>query len=227
MECQRAFAKPQNHRIAASLDALGNRNFAFTRQQLNRAHFAQVHANRVIGAVQLFSIRTTKDNITRARDSGNSGAAFWIVGLFGFFFLGHLNAHLGQHRHDVLNLVGGHLLRRQNRVQLIVSDVATFTGVRDHLFDCGLGHIEADIAVLVVLTVVVIFRGHAGLLQEVKRIKVIRMIRFQTNQPVFGVIRKVRWSCFSDMLRDSVCWRFPLNQDYFVFLSALSAFKRL
>ena len=31
-------------------------NFAFTRQQRNRAHFAQVHPNRVIGVDRLFGL---------------------------------------------------------------------------------------------------------------------------------------------------------------------------
>ena len=35
-----------------ALDALGNLNFAFSGQQWNSAHFAQVHANGVIGFLE-------------------------------------------------------------------------------------------------------------------------------------------------------------------------------
>src|SRR5690606_4640471 len=49
---QRAFTKPGNHRLAASLDALGNGDFAFARQKLNRAHLAKIHADRIVGAVE-------------------------------------------------------------------------------------------------------------------------------------------------------------------------------
>src|SRR5260221_413007 len=51
LERERAFAQACDHRFAASLDALGNRDFALTRQQFHRTHFAQVHANRIVGAL--------------------------------------------------------------------------------------------------------------------------------------------------------------------------------
>src|ERR1700682_1147508 len=40
-----------DHKLPA-LDALGDGHFAFTRQQRDRAHFAQVHAHRVVGFFQ-------------------------------------------------------------------------------------------------------------------------------------------------------------------------------
>src|SRR4029079_17868630 len=54
LERQRAFAEAADHGFAAGLDALCDRNFAFARQQLHRAHFAQIHANRIVGAVGRF-----------------------------------------------------------------------------------------------------------------------------------------------------------------------------
>ena len=160
LECQRAFAKPQNHRIATGLNTLGNRNFAFTRQQLNTAHFAQIHPHRVISTVQFFSLGTAQDNFARTRHGGHISAALRVFGLFGLFLLGDLNAHFGQHRHDVFDLIRRYLLWRQDRVQLVICDIATLAGIRDHLFDCRLGHIKVDVAVLVVLAVVVVFSGH-------------------------------------------------------------------
>src|SRR5690606_25274297 len=51
LEGQRALAETRDHRLAAGLDALRNRDFALARQQLDRAHLAQVHADRIVGTV--------------------------------------------------------------------------------------------------------------------------------------------------------------------------------
>ena len=40
--------------------------------------------------------------------------------LLALFLLDDVDAHVGQHRHGVFDLVGGHLLRRQHGVQLVV-----------------------------------------------------------------------------------------------------------
>ncbi len=50
----RAFAKPQDHRVAPGLDPLGDGDFALAAKQFDRAHFAQVHPHRIIGAVDGF-----------------------------------------------------------------------------------------------------------------------------------------------------------------------------
>src|SRR5690606_30082030 len=51
VEGDRAFAQAHDHRVAAGLDALGDGDFAFAAEQLDRAHLAQVHAHRVVGAL--------------------------------------------------------------------------------------------------------------------------------------------------------------------------------
>ncbi|OIQ71248.1 hypothetical protein GALL_471380 [mine drainage metagenome] len=51
---QRAFAKPEDHRVAARLDPFGDGDLALAGQQFDRAHFAQIHADRVVGAVERF-----------------------------------------------------------------------------------------------------------------------------------------------------------------------------
>ena len=51
LEGQRAFAQARDHRLAAGLDALGDGDLALARQQLDRAHLAQIHAHRIVGAV--------------------------------------------------------------------------------------------------------------------------------------------------------------------------------
>ena len=59
------------HRVETFLDALGDADFAFARQQLDRAHLAHVHAHRVGGAAEL------------GVDGGERGGGF-----FGGFFVG-------------------------------------------------------------------------------------------------------------------------------------------
>src|SRR5690606_32131495 len=63
---QRAFAQPGDHGFATGLDALCNGDFAFTRQKLDRSHFAQIHAHRIVGTV---------GRLFLGRGGGNSRAA--------------------------------------------------------------------------------------------------------------------------------------------------------
>ena len=51
MEGDRAFAQPQDHRVAAGFDALGDGDLALAAEQLDRAHLAQVHPHRIVGAL--------------------------------------------------------------------------------------------------------------------------------------------------------------------------------
>ena len=51
LEGQRAFAQACDHGLAAGLDALRDRDFALARQQLDRTHLAQIHADRIVGAL--------------------------------------------------------------------------------------------------------------------------------------------------------------------------------
>ena len=50
---QRAFADAADHHLAAGLDPLGDGDLALAGQQLDRAHFAQVHAHRIVGAADV------------------------------------------------------------------------------------------------------------------------------------------------------------------------------
>ena len=162
---ERAFAEPGNHRVAASLDALCNRDLTFTRQQLDAAHFTQIHPNRIIGAIKLFSFCRGNRHFPGGRGFDNSGRAL-LFGVFflGLFFLSDLNAHFRQHRHHVFDLVRGCLIGRQDLVELVVGDVATLTRVSDHPFDGRLAHVERDVGVSVVrLAIVRVFGSHSVL----------------------------------------------------------------
>ena len=50
-ERQRALAQAADHRVATGLDTLGDGDLALARQQLDRAHLAQVHPHRIVRAV--------------------------------------------------------------------------------------------------------------------------------------------------------------------------------
>ena len=54
VEGDRAFAQAPDHDVAAGLDALGDGDLALAGEQFDRAHLAQVHADRIVGAVDRF-----------------------------------------------------------------------------------------------------------------------------------------------------------------------------
>ena len=57
VEGDRAFAQAPDHDVAAGLDALGDGDLALAGEQLDRAHLAQVHADRIVGAVGRLLLR--------------------------------------------------------------------------------------------------------------------------------------------------------------------------
>ncbi len=150
LEGERAFAEARDHRLAAGLDALGNGDFALARQQLDRAHLAQIHAHGIVGALGRFFLFGGGERLRLRLDDFRAGIvvvivlvggllAFLVVGLFG---LDDVDAHLVEHRVDVLDLVGGHFARRHHFVDLVDGDVAALLGGLDHLLDAGVGEIE-------------------------------------------------------------------------------------
>ena len=51
-EGHRRFAQAGDHRVAPGLDPLGDGDLAFAAEQFDRAHLAQVHADRIVGPVE-------------------------------------------------------------------------------------------------------------------------------------------------------------------------------
>ena len=51
LEGERALAQAGDHRLAAGLDTLGDGDLALAGEQLNRAHLTQIHAHRVVAAL--------------------------------------------------------------------------------------------------------------------------------------------------------------------------------
>ena len=125
---QGAFANAADHLVASGLDALGEFDLALARQQLDRAHLAEIHAHRVVGALGHLLARA-------GRELGRGGLTDLGAGLLRVVGLDHVDAHLGQHHHGILDLLGGHAVGGQRLVQLVVSDVAALLGRRQHPLD--------------------------------------------------------------------------------------------
>ena len=149
LEGERALAQAGDHRLAAGLNTLGDGNLALAREQPNRAHLAQIHAHRVVGALDRLLGLGFGRRLRRDLDEF-AGLGFLALGLLarlllvglGLLGLDHVDAHLVEHRQNVLNLLGSDLLRGHDRIELLVGDVAALLGLLDHLRDGGAGEIE-------------------------------------------------------------------------------------
>ena len=150
LERQRALAQPRDHRLAAGLDALGDRDLALARQQFHRAHLAQVHADRIVGALgwllgllggESLGFGLDQLVVLGLRVLLELVARSLIFGL-GFLGLDHVETHLAESRQDVLDLLRFDLPRGQQRVDLVMGDVAALLGAADQLLDGGVREIE-------------------------------------------------------------------------------------
>ena len=117
----------QNAQLAA-LDALGDFNFTFAGEQRDRAHLAQIHADRVVGFFQSAG-REIEFHVLAGFD------------LFEFLVAPHLGAleHVNALRADggqqVLEVVGGMHVVRDQVVHLVVGEVALLFTHIDQFFD--------------------------------------------------------------------------------------------
>ena len=139
VEGDRAFAQAPDHRVAAGLDALGDGDFALAAEQFDRAHFAQVHADRVVGAVDRFLLgrdgrarAAVVERIDLVLGLGSSRLVL-VVGIV--VVLDDVDAHLRDRGHDVLDLLGRHLVLRQRLVDFVIGDDAALLGAGDQFLD--------------------------------------------------------------------------------------------
>ena len=139
VEGDRAFAQAPDHDVAAGLDALGDGDLALAGEQFDRAHLAQVHADRVVGAVDGFLLdrrgRAGAAVVERIDLLFGLGLLFLLVVVAGFVVLDDVDAHLADRGHDVLDLLGRHLVLGQGLVELVIGDDAALLGAGDQLLD--------------------------------------------------------------------------------------------
>jgi hypothetical protein len=149
LRLQRAFAQAADHRVPAGLDAFGNRDLALAGQQLDGAHFAKIHTDRVIGPVRAARIALLGNDFL-VFDLGE-GLAFG----FGLFFaLDDGNAHFRDLGHHVLDLVRGHLVIGKESVDLFMGNEAALLSALQDLLDVR--RVEIDQAVFIVLVVIAV-----------------------------------------------------------------------
>ena len=149
LEGERALAQPGDRRLAAGLNTLGDGNLALAREQPYRAHLAQIHAHRVVGALDRLPSLGFGRRLRRDLDQF-AELGFLVRGLVarlllvgrGLLGLDHVDAHLVERRQNVLNLLGSGIRQGYDRIELLVGDVAALRGLLDHLRDGGVGEIE-------------------------------------------------------------------------------------
>src|SRR5215813_963144 len=143
LEGERALAQAGDHRFAAGLDALGNGDLALAREKLHRAHFAQIHAHRIIRALgRLLGLGFGRDLLLDL-DQLAALALGLFVGLLARLLavfarllgLDDVDAHLTEHGEHVLDLLGIDLLGGQHRVDLVMGHVAALLGGADEFLD--------------------------------------------------------------------------------------------
>ncbi len=151
LEAKRAFAETRNHGLTASFNTLGDGDFAFARQKLNRSHFTQIHADGIICALKCCCRRGCRfGDSARCRSCFCNSGAFrsrlfffivFVVG-FGFVILDDCDAHFREHRHRVFDLFRAELFRRQNFVQFIIGNKATRLCRLDEFLYARIRHVE-------------------------------------------------------------------------------------
>ena len=110
--------------VFGGLDALGNLDFLFAREQRHLAHLLQVHAHRVI------------EDVEAGIDFGGLlflfGLALETVHLRG---VNDLDIHPAEHDEDRVEFVRGKYVLRQNVVYVAIGQVALLLGELDQLLD--------------------------------------------------------------------------------------------
>src|SRR5665213_2804272 len=171
LEGKWALAEPSDHGLAASLDALGDGDLALAGKKFRRAHFAHVHADGVVGALGEFLRLGLGRELGLDLDQLAFTLLLLVFGLlaraliFGLGFLGldHVDAHLTEHPQDVLDLLGLNLLRRQQRGDLVVGDIAALLGAADQLLDRRVGKVEQGGLEILILQHLFLLRRHLDL----------------------------------------------------------------
>jgi hypothetical protein len=76
------------------------------------------------------------------RPSSSSSPVASAASLLLLLSLDHVDAGFRQHGHGVLDLLGGHFVGRQGRIQLVIGDVAALLALLDELLQLGAQGVE-------------------------------------------------------------------------------------
>ena len=114
-------------RELAALDALGDRDFAFAREQRHGAHLAQVHADRVVGLVERARREIELRLVARAVAIEVLVAAVRLVGI------DDLDAGAAEGVEQIVEILGRGDLGGQHLVDLVVEQVALLLADGDQL----------------------------------------------------------------------------------------------
>jgi hypothetical protein len=100
-------SRPASMRLAmAGLDALGDGDFAFAAEQFDGAHFAQIHAHRIVGTVGVFA-RVGDGRLGFVALGDGFGRGGVVLGGFALFFgVDDIDAHAVEFGHHVFDLLG-------------------------------------------------------------------------------------------------------------------------
>src|SRR5690348_3163913 len=119
------------HPVLPALDALGDFHFAFAGEQRNGAHFAQIHAHRVVGLLQGARRQVELDVLTHLHVVG-------LVQTGGRHFGGtlkNINALRADGGQQVIQILGRVDVMRNQVVHLTVGEVSLFLAHIYQLFD--------------------------------------------------------------------------------------------
>src|SRR6185312_2711667 len=102
----------------AGLDALGDGDLALAREQFDRTHFTQIHADRIVGALgRLLGLGFGRNLLLHLDQFAALGLglvvrllALLLLVVGRLFVLDDAYAHLAEHRENILDLLGIDLL---------------------------------------------------------------------------------------------------------------------
>ena len=118
-----------DHRQLAALDASRDLDFAFAREQRHGAHLAQVHPDGIVGLVE----RSWREIELELFGAFSRAVDRLVVPHVLLVRIDHLDAGAAKRVEQVVELVGGGNLRRQELVHLVVQQVALFLADVDEL----------------------------------------------------------------------------------------------
>ncbi len=132
-------SRPASMRLAMAISPSRDRS---STEPISRRYMRTGSSVRSVGSFLAVAATTAVPSARPVRRRLPRRRPVCFLGLVGFFVLDDVDAHVGQHRHRVLDLLGGHFLRRQDRVQLVHGDIAALLGGLDHLLDGVIGKVE-------------------------------------------------------------------------------------